>query len=316
MTPSVTVIVTVYKRLNYLARALESVFTQTFDDYEIVIADDSGTAAAREIARSFVSRGRTRYEANSRTLGIALSLQSALRKARGRYVAILNDDDLWEREFLAHLVPPLEGDDRRVLAFCDHWIVRESGDIDRGATDRNTKAYGRHHLPAGDVTDPHGLVLLKNAVPLAMGAVFRAGAFDYAKLVADVAGAYDFWISCLLAGSGGGLYYVPERLTRYRLHNQMETARRSPDKSECFVYIWRSLAESGMFPEVEDHLRSRLAESTVRAGRDRLYFNQIIEARSLFRYAFHTAPGWAACASYLLTMVPLQIRKATGVSQS
>jgi hypothetical protein len=96
----------------------------------------------------------------------------------------------------------------------------------------------------------------------------------------------------------------------------METARRSPDKSECFVFIWRSLYESGKFPELDAYVRSRLAESTVRAGRDRLYFNQLLEARELFRQAFRTAPGWNPCASYLLSVLPLTIRKAAGVSRT
>ena len=312
--PLVTIVLTVYKRLEYLRDALRGVAEQSFEDYEVIVADDSGTADAKEIATTAFEGERLRYEPNPATLGIALSVQSALRKARGRYIALLNDDDVWEPEFLARLVPPLEDNSRRVLAFCDHWIVRENGEIDERATDQNTDAYGRRHLQVGDIANPHTLVLRTNAVPLAMGSVFRAGAFDYSKLVADVAGAYDFWISSLLAGSGGGFFYVPDRLTRYRVHAQMETMRRSPEKSQCFVFIWRSLADSGMFPELVPFIRSRLAESTVRAGRDRLYFNQVNEARVLFRDAFRTAPGWEPCASYLLSVLPLSVRKASGIT--
>jgi glycosyltransferase involved in cell wall biosynthesis len=314
--PLVTVVLTVYRRLDFLREALSGVSAQSFKDYEVIVADDSGSAQAEELVKATFEPARLRYEPNPRTLGVALSLQSALRKARGRYIAILNDDDAWEPEFLARLVPPLEADDRRVLAFSDHWIVREDGEIDRRATDENTKAYGRHRMPAGEVSDPNGVVIRQNAVPLAMGSVFRAGAFDSSTLVPEVAGAYDFWISSLLAASGGRFFYVPERLTRYRLHAHMETMRRSPEKSECFVFIWRSLLESGRFPELADYMRSRLAQSTVRAGRDRLYFNQLAEARLLFRDAFRMDPGWEPCASYLLSVLPLPIRKAAGVSRA
>jgi glycosyltransferase involved in cell wall biosynthesis len=312
----VTVVLTVYKRLDYLRDALSSVAAQSFDDYEVIVADDSGSAAAKEIVEPSLESGRVRYEPNEATLGVALSLQSALARARGRYIAILNDDDAWEPDFLAHLVQPLEDDRRRVLAFCDHWIVTESGEIDRLTTERNSEAYGRRTLQVGDIANPSTLVLQKNAVPLAMGSLFRAGAFDSSKLVAEVAGAYDFWISSLLAASGGGFYYVPQRLTRYRLHSQMETVRRSPEKSECFVFIWRAMLETGMFPELRGYIRSRLAQSRVRAGRDRLYFNQLAEARHLFREAFTTAPGWEPCASYLLSVLPLSVRKAAGVSRA
>jgi len=314
--PVVSVIVTVYKRLDYLAEALAGVAAQTFADYEVIVADDSGSGAARPIVAAGLDPGFVQYESNPETLGVALSLQRALAKARGRYIAILNDDDVWEPEFLARLVPPLEEDSTRVLAFCDHWIVRENGDIDHLETERNTRAYGRDTLQGGDIRAPHALVLQRNSVPLAMGSVFRAGAFDVGRLVREVAGAYDFWISSMLAASGGRFYYVPERLTRYRLHPQMETVRRSPDKSECFVFIWRSLLESGSFPDLDPYMRVRLAESTVRAGRDRLYFNQIEQARELFRYAFRTAPGWRPCASYLLSILPRPVRQAAGISRA
>jgi hypothetical protein len=82
------------------------------------------------------------------------------------------------------------------------------------------------------------------------------------------------------------------------------------------VFIWRSLLESGRFPELTPYLRARLAESTVRAGRDRLYFNQLSEARLLFRDAFRTSPGWEPCASYLMSVLPRAVRRAAGLSQS
>ena len=45
-------------------------------------------------------------------------------------------------------------------------------------------------------------------------------------------------------------------------------------------------------------------------------FNQTTEARTLFREALRLDPGWGPTASYLLTLLPLQIRKAIGVSES
>ncbi len=314
--PLVTVVVTVHTRLDFLRDALQSVFDQTFQDVEVIIADDSGTAAGRAIAAPFVDGERVRYMANPQTLGIARSLQAALNMARGKYAAILNDDDLWEPEFLSRLVPALEADGRRVLAFADHWIITQGGALDRAATDRNTVRYGRADLNEGDVDAPARLVMERNGVPLAMAALFRVSALDARRLVPEVAGAYDLWISALLAATGGAFYYVPARLTRYRVHSGMETARRSPDKGECTVFILRSLIEQGCFPDLRDHLEARLATSTVGAGRDRLYFNQASEARHLFMDAFRLDPGWRPLAGFLLSILPFPVRRAIGVSRA
>jgi glycosyltransferase involved in cell wall biosynthesis len=313
--PLVTVVVTVYTRTDFLACALESVVAQTFRDFEVIVADDSGNAGARSIVAQF-SDPRVRYCPNERMLGIAASIRNALQHAAGKYVAILNDDDTWESEFLGRLVPALEADDRRVLAFGDHWIVSADGTLDRAATERNTILYGRAGLPQGEVGEPGRFVLEMNGVPLAMGALFRSSALDASRLSPEVAGAYDLWISAQLAASGGAFYYVPERLTRYRVHTGMETARRSPDKGDCAVFLFRSLIEQGAFPALKELLESLLARSTVGAGRDRLYFNDAVQARQLFADALRLRPGWRPLAGYMLTLLPFPLRRAMGVSRA
>jgi glycosyltransferase involved in cell wall biosynthesis len=269
-SPLVTVVVTVHKRIDFLAQALRSVLTQTFTNYEVIVADDSGTGAARLVCASFAEDRRLRYCANAQTLGVAASVRLAVEQSRARYISILNDDDVWEAEFLARLVRPLEEDDRRVLAFGDHWIINEDGTLDVEASDRNTDRYGRSTLPEGDLADAEGFVLVQNGVPLAMGSLFRRTALDSAMLVPKVAGAYDFWISCLLAASAQRFYYVPARLTRYRVHSRMETARRSPEKSACLVFIFKTLLEKNYFPARRSYLRKKLHRARLRVAKDHL----------------------------------------------
>ena len=311
--PLVSVILTVYNRLTFFAEALESVEAQTFQDYELIVADDSGTGAAR--AASLRSKNpRIRYKANPATLGVALSVRGALMEARGKYIAILNDDDVWEPGFLARLVPALEADPTTVLAFCDHAIMNVEGRIDEEATARNTAQFARSALREGSVPDPKGFVLRHNGVPLAMGALFRAGAIAPDRIVSDVAGAYDFWMSSLLAASGGAFFYVPERLTRYRVHGEMETARRDPEKTRCLAFIARSLLSDPAFHADREYLSRWLASLTVRAGRDYLYFDRVADARHAFRAAFNMYGGWKPLAGYLVSMAPAKLRRVAGVT--
>jgi glycosyltransferase involved in cell wall biosynthesis len=309
----VSVILTVYNRLTYFADALKSVEAQTFQGYEVVVADDSGTGAARALSGAS-NNPRVRYTANPSSVGVALSLRSALSEARGKYIAILNDDDLWEPEFLARLVPPLEADKHRVLAFCDHAIIDAEGRVDGEATNRNSERFGRSDLREGDMADPRAFVLRQNGVPMAMGTVFRAAAFSPERLVRDVAGAYDFWMSSLMAATGGAFYYVPARLTRYRVHAQMETARRDPEKTRCLAFIARALLAEPAFADQRTYLGDWLASLTVRAGRDYLYFNRVEDARRAFLSAFRLSAGWKPLAGYLVSMAPAWARRTAGVT--
>ena len=304
---------TVYNRLAFFSEALRSVEQQRFQDYEVVIADDSGTGAARDASLASNNR-RVCYSPNPASLGVALSLRRALTVARGKYVAILNDDDVWEPDFLARLVPALEADPKRVLAFCDHAIMDADGRIDDTATEQNTERFGRSRLPEGPIADPKGFVLRHNGVPLAMGSLFRADALPPDRLVRDVAASYDFWISSLLAASGGEFYYVPARLTRYRVHAEMETARRDPEKTRCLAFIARSLMAEPAFAGEREHLTRWLASLTVRAGRDYLYFDRVDDARQSFVSAFRMSAGWKPVAGYLASMAPASVRRAAGVT--
>jgi len=311
--PLVTVILTVYNRLTFLGAALKSVEAQTFHDYEVIVADDSGTGAARAASRAS-GDPRIRYRANPESLGVALSLRGALADARGKYIAVLNDDDLWEPDFLARLVAPLEADSGRVLAFCDHAIMGADGRIDEHASVVNSERFGRSSLREGAIPDPKGFVLRHNGVPLAMGALVRTAAIPSERIVRDVAGAYDFWLSALLAGSGGGFYFVPARLTRYRVHGEMETNRRDPEKTRCLAFIARSLLSEAAFAGEREFLGRWLASLTVRAGRDYLYFDRVAEARRSFRSAFRMSAGWKPLAGYLVSMAPVRLRRVAGVT--
>jgi glycosyltransferase involved in cell wall biosynthesis len=314
MNPLVSILITAYKRTDFLSNAIESALNQTFADSEIIIADDSGYSAAEDICRPYFHAGRIRYRPNPQTLGIAVSLRRAIESAAGKYITILNDDDIWEPAFLASLIPPLEADSRRVLAFSDHWIMAENGALDVAATDANTVHYGRSSLLEGDISDTAKFVLIQNGVPLAMASVFRKDALDVALLTSAVAGAYDFWISCVLAASRAQFYYIPKRLTRYRVHSRMETGRPSPNKSECHVYIASQLLERGWFPEMQRHLRSKLAGALFRAGRDRLYFNERRQAQRYFIRSFLTHPDWKPAVTGLLCCLPHAIRRRLRLS--
>ena len=167
-----TVILTVYNRLTFFADALRSVEAQTFEDYEIVVADDSGNGAAREASLAS-NNPRIRYRANPSSLGIALSLRAALAEARGKYIAILNDDDLWEREFLARLVPPLEADSRSGVwrSAITRSSTRTAESTEQLPSETPNGSDGRG-LSEGDIADPKEFVLRQNGVPLAMGRYF------------------------------------------------------------------------------------------------------------------------------------------------
>lgn len=303
MIPAVTVIVTVYNRTQYLREAVQSVFAQTFRSFEIIVTADSANDEIKTICESF-QRPEMRYRRNPVTLGVALNLRAAMAEAQGKYIAVLNDDDMWEPEFLEKLVRPLEQDSSRVLAFCDHWMMSGDGKVDAAQTDRVSRYYQRASLPEGEVADFQTFAFVQKGVPLAMGALFRKDAVDLDLIVTEVSGAYDYWIACLLAASGKAAYYVPARLTKYRVHEAMETARLAPDKQENLVYIYRTLLERNFFPTRTAQVTTFLSQVLRNVGKDHLRFGHRGKAREYFRQSLAAHRDVKTAVWWLLSYLP------------
>jgi glycosyltransferase involved in cell wall biosynthesis len=305
VTPRVSVILTVFTRMQFLPEALHSVLTQSYQDFELIVADDSGHGASRSMIEA-CGDSRIRYVANPATIGVAASLVQAASIARGQFVAILNDDDVWERELLSDLVAPLEDDPRRVLAAADHWIMDPAGQIDHAKSQEWTASFKRAHLSEGEL-DSASAFAIDGGPAINIAAVFRRDAIDWSLLVPEVAGGYDYWIGCLLAATGRPLYYVPRRLARWRTHSQMETLRRSHDRGESLVYIYSTLRTRRWFLEQDAVLRARLADALVAAARDKLHFGRPAEARERFWRAFLVGRDLRALLRVAATFLPQQI---------
>jgi hypothetical protein len=221
--PLVSIVVPTFNRTRYLRSALESAMAQTYPRIEILVSDD---ASQEDIHGAVVSRfadPRIKYHRNATNLGMGMNTWSALIRAAGKYVATLHDDDEWEPDFVATLVPPLEQDDSLSIAFCDHWVIDEAGAVNAASTEANTRRWHRDRLPRGTIRPFLQAAMVLRVVPAAMAALFRKSAIEWNDFPPEVGTFYDGWLAYLSARTGAAAHYEPRRLTRYRVHQQSET---------------------------------------------------------------------------------------------
>ena len=91
--PVVSVIMPVFNGEAHLKEAIESILTQTFDDFELIIVNDGSKDRSGEIIRSFTDK-RIRYMENDQNRGLIYSLNRAIDTAVGRYIARMDADDV------------------------------------------------------------------------------------------------------------------------------------------------------------------------------------------------------------------------------
>ena len=92
--PFFSVVIPTYNRAELLKEAVRSVLAQTFQDFEMFIVDDHSTDHTREVVGSF-NDSRIIYIMNERGRGGAGTRNAAIFRARGEWVAFLDDDDIW-----------------------------------------------------------------------------------------------------------------------------------------------------------------------------------------------------------------------------
>ena len=97
--PFFSVIVNCYNGETYLKKALDSIFSQTFGDYEVIFWDNQSTDSSAEIAKSY-SDTRLHYLLAPNFTDISVARNLAVMQAQGKWIAFLDCDDVWLHEKL------------------------------------------------------------------------------------------------------------------------------------------------------------------------------------------------------------------------
>ena len=242
--PLVSVIIPTYNRPEYLKQAIASAIQQTYQNIEIIVSDNCSPENPQTIIESF-GDSRIRFWRQQQNIGMLANQMHAFKMAQGKYVASLHDDDMWNEDFLAKLVPPLEANPELILAFCDQYIIDAQSKINHALTEENTQAYKRDKLTQGVHQTFDKIGLVDKSIPTAAACVIRNNIIDWDSIPSEVGGMWDLYLTYLCCISGYGAYYYPERLTRYRTHEQTDTmlsgskdaqAKIRKAKSEIFCY--------------------------------------------------------------------------------
>ena len=123
--PIVSVIIPAYQASGDIREALESVFSQTFSHFEVIVVND-GSPDTPDLETAIAPfRSRIRYIVQPNR-GAGAARNSALRAASGKYVAFLDADDLWSKDCLHHQVQFLETHAEYAAVYGDTLIVGDS----------------------------------------------------------------------------------------------------------------------------------------------------------------------------------------------
>jgi glycosyltransferase involved in cell wall biosynthesis len=207
--PIVSVIIPTYNRTDFLKLTLQSVFNQTYQNFEIIVVDD-GTSTDENILLCQTFE-KVKYIRIENWGGPAKPRNVGIREARGKYISFVDDDDLWLSNKLERQVAILEDNPAFGLVHCCCEVIDENG-INRNEIIGRPGSLDVKH---GDVSmRMMGNWTLMMPTPLIRRNVIDKVGFFNEKMPSageDV----EFWIRCSFVTQ---FYYLDEPLAHYRVH--------------------------------------------------------------------------------------------------
>ena len=203
-TPLISVIVPIHNGAQWLGQTLDSLFAQTYPNFEIVLVDDASTDNLREVLDSFHD-ARLHVVHLKKNVGVSAARNHGIELAKGDFIAFCDADDLCQPQRL-----------ERQLAFLEQHP--DIGLCGSAFTCFDTQDRETVVNPASD-EEIRKTLMLRSCFGLstimARAGIFKSIRFDETLQVAE---DYDLWTR--LAASGVRLANLPESLLRYRWHPQ------------------------------------------------------------------------------------------------
>ena len=129
-SPRVTIVTPAFNRASFLPETIESVFAQTFTDFEYIVLDDGSTDETQEVLREWEQREPERFRWTSHpNMGQIRTVNKGFEMAQGDYLYVLNSDDYLYPECLEHLVAAFESAPDAVLAYGDWCVIDADGEL-------------------------------------------------------------------------------------------------------------------------------------------------------------------------------------------
>jgi FkbM family methyltransferase len=189
--PAVSVVIPTYQHADTIGQTLQSVFSQTFKDFEVIVVNDGSLDGTVDIVAPFVASGKIRYF-TQQNAGQAAARNRGAAEARGKFFAFLDDDDLWPPDKLEWQVKYLEANpDVGVVA---GWCKEFRGEM---------LGLGAEQAFASELKDAVDLMLLARGNPI----IFLGQTLIYTDLFRELGGFdpdisgvddYDFWFRAVL----------------------------------------------------------------------------------------------------------------------
>lgn len=227
--PLVSVIMPTYNAEGFVAESIESVLRQTYGNWELIVTDDCSSDHTPDIVQSYSQKdSRIDFVIAQQHSGIAGTRNQCLARVKGRFIAFLDNDDLWYPEKLEKQVRFML-DKGCAFSYSAYELMREDG------------------TPKGKTIKTAGVVTynkyLRNTI-IGSGTIMLDREQTGSLVMPDNATSDDMALWCKILKDGHQAYPIPEVLMRYRIRSNSASA----NKWNAAKDVWRVYRKQERLP--------------------------------------------------------------------
>jgi glycosyltransferase involved in cell wall biosynthesis len=222
----VSIILPNFNHEQYLKQRLDSVFNQTYPNFEVILLDDKSTDNSREILSQYAKHEKVTHCAfNEINSGNTFKQWSkGISLAKGELIWIAETDDFCDNNFLETMLEPFQKDTELALVYCQSNRVNEFGEVTGSwltHTDNLNKSLFSHDFIMNGNEFIQDFLIYKNVIPNASGVVFKKknavqiGELDFDPVLKTL-GDWLFYIKLL---SNYKVGFINQSLNNFRYHS-------------------------------------------------------------------------------------------------
>lgn len=199
----ISIVMATYNGGRFLQKQLDSLFAQTYKDIEIIACDDFSTDNTVSILKQYP---QIKLLQNEKNLGFVKTFEKTLKEAKGSYIALCDQDDIWLPEKIQTLADNI-GDN--LLMHSDAYTIDESDNILPQMLSEKINRFSRDRSFFDRIR--------RNAIT-GCTVIIKKELLDTALPFPESIPYHDWWLA-ICAAKTGGIAYLPAPLIKYRLHS-------------------------------------------------------------------------------------------------
>lgn len=211
----ISIITASYNYEKYINETIESILNQTYTDWELIIIDDCSTDNSCNIIASYKDP-RIKLLKNEKNLGLKQTLLKGINEAKGDYVAFLESDDLWNKNYLSEKINVIKNNPETALIFNDVELFGDEIKIKRVR-----KVFENNNKFLSNFTYPKNLfkyINVQNRLLTFSCVMIKKTALKEEFFNTPCDKLLDWWLYIHLAFEND-FYYIPLPLTKWRIHS-------------------------------------------------------------------------------------------------